>query len=80
MTNEQKLELEYLVKKFFDDHRQDVRDEVSMFVLKGPGWYKNHDPLAYHRCERCNTLIPMGNGCPCDLLGNTKIVIPEIIT
>ena len=68
----QKMEREELL--------QIIRDEVSMFVLKGPGWHNNHDPLAYHRCERCSTLIPLGNGCPCDMLGNTKIMTPEIIT
>jgi hypothetical protein len=68
------MDSKYITK---DELLQIIRDEVSMFVLKGPGWYNNHDPLEYHRCGRCNTLIPLGNGCPCDVLGNTKIITLE---
>lgn len=53
-----------------------IRDEISMFVLKGPGWFGNHDPLQYHRCNRCKTLIPMGQGCPCEMIGNTRVILP----
>lgn len=59
-----------------EDLLQLIRDEIGIFILKGPGWWNNHDPLEWHRCTRCNTKIPMGLGCPCDVLGNTKVILP----
>ncbi|MHC4372028.1 MAG: hypothetical protein ACYSW8_30855 [Planctomycetota bacterium] len=54
--------------------KQIIRDEIAMFAHKGPGWWNNHDPLEFHRCPRCNTKIEMGYACPCEHLGNTKII------
>lgn len=60
--------------------KQIIRDEIAMFMHEGPGWWCDHDPLEYHRCPRCNTKLPMGSGCMCGQLGNTKVLGPEIIT
>ena len=56
---------------------QIIRDEIAMFMHEGPGWWGNHDPLEYHRCNRCGCKLPMGSGCMCGQLGNTKIVTLE---
>jgi hypothetical protein len=61
---------------YYDEIKQLIRDEIAMFVLKGPGWWNNHDPLEWHRCQRCGTKIPLGQGCPCDVIGNTKVILP----
>jgi len=55
-----------------------IRDEIGMFMHEGPGWWNNHNPLEYHKCGRCGIILPMGSGCLCASMGNTKIITTEL--
>jgi len=54
-----------------------IRDEIVLYISRGPGWWNNTRRMDYQRCTRCGVLLVEEGGCPCGMITDSNFVTME---
>lgn len=51
-----------------------IRDEIVLYLAKGPGWWNEPPDHNYTRCPRCGVLLVEEGGCPCGMIKEDNFI------